>query len=105
MPIAEDAFHILQLGWPLTLPQKGSLVSQSSGQGRPAAEWLLATKGPSWADQLGPKKTCGVCGQTMAEKSGHPESSQGPSDFCTVYSQMLYQLSYSLSDMKVAYKG
>ena len=30
-----------------------------------------------------------------AEQSGHPESSQGPSDFCTVYSQMLYQLSYS----------
>ena len=30
-----------------------------------------------------------------AEQSGHPESSQGPSDFCTVYSQMLYQLSYT----------
>ena len=30
-----------------------------------------------------------------AEQSGHPESSQGPSDFCAVYSQMLYQLSYS----------
>ena len=29
-----------------------------------------------------------------AEQSSHPESSQGPSDFCTVYSQMLYQLSY-----------
>ena len=29
------------------------------------------------------------------EKSGHPESSQGPSDICNLYSQMLYQLSYS----------
>ena len=28
-------------------------------------------------------------------KSGHPESSQGPSDICNLYSQMLYQLSYS----------
>ena len=27
--------------------------------------------------------------------SGHPESSQGPSDICNLYSQMLYQLSYS----------
>ena len=34
-----------------------------------------------------------------ARQSGHPESSQGPSDFCTVYSQMLYQLSYSRSGM------
>ena len=25
----------------------------------------------------------------------HPESSQGPSDVCNLYSQMLYQLSYS----------
>ena len=30
-------------------------------------------------------------------KSGHPESNQGPSDFCRIYSQMLYQLSYSRS--------
>ena len=28
-------------------------------------------------------------------KSGHPESNQGPSDVCSIYSQMLYQLSYS----------
>ena len=28
-------------------------------------------------------------------KSGHPESNQGPSDLCKLYSQMLYQLSYS----------
>ena len=28
-------------------------------------------------------------------KSGHPESNQGPSDTCKLYSQMLYQLSYS----------
>ena len=42
--LIDGGLHILQLGWPLTLPQKGSLVSQSSGQGRPAAEWLLATK-------------------------------------------------------------
>ena len=34
-----------------------------------------------------------------AKQSGHPESSQGPSDFCTVYSQMLYQLSYSRNGM------
>ena len=34
-----------------------------------------------------------------ARQSGHPESSQGPSDFCTVYSQMLYQLSYSRNGM------
>ena len=27
--------------------------------------------------------------------SGHPESNQGPSDVCWIYSQMLYQLSYS----------
>ena len=31
----------------------------------------------------------------MNRKSGHPESSQGPSDICNLYSQMLYQLSYS----------
>ena len=37
----------------------------------------------------------------MAEQSGHPESSQGPSDFCTVYSQMLYQLSYSRNDIRL----
>ena len=30
-------------------------------------------------------------------KSGHPESNQRPSDFCRIYSQMLYQLSYSRS--------
>ena len=42
------------------------------------------------------------CGQATfsqnvveAKKSGHPESSQGPSDICNLYSQMLYQLSYS----------
>ena len=29
------------------------------------------------------------------KKSGHPESNQGPSDGCALYSQMLYQLSYS----------
>ena len=34
-----------------------------------------------------------------AGQSGHPESSQGPSDFCTVYSPMLYQLSYSRNGM------
>ena len=28
-------------------------------------------------------------------KSGRPESNQGPSDLCKLYSQMLYQLSYS----------
>ena len=31
-------------------------------------------------------------------KSGHPESNQGPSDLCKLYSQMLYQLSYSRLD-------
>ena len=31
----------------------------------------------------------------LATKSGHPESNQGPSDVCSIYSQMLYQLSYS----------
>ena len=30
-----------------------------------------------------------------SSKSGHPESNQGPSDLCKLYSQMLYQLSYS----------
>ena len=34
---------------------------------------------------------------TKAAKSGHPESNQGPSDVCSIYSQMLYQLSYSRS--------
>ena len=29
------------------------------------------------------------------KESGHPESNQGPSYSCTLYSQMLYQLSYS----------
>ena len=38
---------------------------------------------------------CGGARRMRAEQSGHPELSQGPSDFCTVYSQMLYQLSYS----------
>ena len=32
---------------------------------------------------------------TPTKKSGHPESNQGPSDSCDLYSQMLYQLSYS----------
>ena len=40
--------------------------------------------------------------ENLTEQSGHPESSQGPSDFCTVYSQMLYQLSYSRNDMATA---
>ena len=38
---------------------------------------------------------CAGARRMRGEQSGHPESSQGPSDFCTVYSQMLYQLSYS----------
>ena len=33
-----------------------------------------------------------------SRKSGHPESNQGPSDLCKLYSQMLYQLSYSRLD-------
>ena len=33
-----------------------------------------------------------------SSKSGHPESNQGPSDLCKLYSQMLYQLSYSRLD-------
>ena len=33
--------------------------------------------------------------QWLMTKSGHPESNQGPSDLCKLYSQMLYQLSYS----------
>ena len=33
-----------------------------------------------------------------SNKSGHPESNQGPSDLCKLYSQMLYQLSYSRLD-------
>ena len=32
-----------------------------------------------------------------SSKSGHPESIQGPSDFCKLYSQTPYQLSYSPS--------
>jgi hypothetical protein len=35
--------------------------------------------------------------KTYQRKSGHPESNQGPSDVCRIYSQMLYQLSYSRS--------
>ena len=34
----------------------------------------------------------------VSGKSGHPESNQGPSDLCKLYSQMLYQLSYSRLD-------
>ena len=30
----------------------------------------------------------------FGEQSDHPESNQGPSDSCQIYSQMLYQLSY-----------
>ena len=33
-----------------------------------------------------------------SSKSGHPESNQGPSDLCKLYSQMPYQLSYSRLD-------
>ena len=33
-----------------------------------------------------------------SSKSGHPDSNQGPSDLCKLYSQMLYQLSYSRLD-------
>ena len=36
-----------------------------------------------------------VPGGWQQSNPAHPESSQGPFDFCTVYSQMLYQLSYS----------
>ena len=32
-----------------------------------------------------------------SSKSGHPESNQGPSNLYKLYSQMLYQLSYSLA--------
>ena len=32
-----------------------------------------------------------------SSKSGHPESIQGPCDFCKLYSQTPYQLSYSPS--------
>jgi len=35
--------------------------------------------------------------KTYQRKSGHPESNQGPSDVCRIYSQMLYQLSCSRS--------
>ena len=42
--------------------------------------------------------------QRMASsKSGHPESNQGPSDLCKLYSQMLYQLSFRLSISNLAY--
>ena len=33
-----------------------------------------------------------------SSKSSHPESNQGQSDLCKLYSQMLYQLSYSRLD-------
>ena len=33
-----------------------------------------------------------------SSKSGYPESNQGQSDLCKLYSQMLYQLSYSRLD-------
>ena len=42
--------------------------------------------------RLGCASAAGKMGMRM---SGHPESSQGPSDICNLYSQMLYQLSYS----------
>ena len=38
-------------------------------------------------------------------KSGHPESNQGPSDCCYLYSQMLYQLSYSRDDWRASSRG
>ena len=38
---------------------------------------------------------------TPTKKSGRPESNQGPSDSCDLYSQMLYQLSYSRLAMQV----
>ena len=38
---------------------------------------------------------------TPTKKSGHPELNQGPSDSCDLYSQMLYQLSYSRLAMQV----
>ena len=36
-------------------------------------------------------------GRRLCKESGHPESNQGPSDRCRLYSQMLCQLSYSRS--------
>ena len=38
-----------------------------------------------------------------SSKSGHPESNQGPSDLCNLYSQILYQLSFRSSISNLAY--
>ena len=74
------------------------------------AQWLERLT----ADQQVPGSNPGVpllCPQTSArefptqtcKQSGHPESNQGPSDCCRLYSQMLYQLSYSRSCRRMAH--
>ena len=53
----------------------------------------VAAAAVAWPSKL--QRKLHPAGTLHCSTSGHPESSQGPSDLCMSYSQMLCQLSYS----------